>query len=279
MIYRKRGLPDGWYPDSEREITLFLDRFLEEIGEKAPRRGALACMLPHAGWYFSGLLAARGVYTLDTGARTVAVLGGHLPRGYPVLYAEEDGVDTPLGPLEIDVEFRELLQKEIPGKGDYRIDNTVEIQLPMVKYFFPTAKILWIRLPAEWSSYKAGKAIAALAQTLARKTVVIGSSDLTHYGPNYGFSPRGIGNEALVWAREKNDAAFLAAVLQGRPNEILARAEEDRSACSAGAVLGSLGFALARGAKNAVLNGYCTSADQEPASSFVGYGTISWYES
>jgi AmmeMemoRadiSam system protein B len=277
MILRKRGLPEGWYPDSEHEIRLFLDEAVETIAENPPLRGALACMVPHAGWYFSGVLSAKGVYTLDTQAETVVVLGGHLPPGYPVLYAEEDGVETPLGPLEVDREFREALRELLPGQSDLRADNTVEIQLPLVKYFFPHSRLLHIRLPAEWASFRAGKLISETAGALGRKAVVIASTDLTHYGPNYGFTPRGIGPLALEWVKKTNDAAFIASVTRGNARDILTRAQEDRSACSAGAVLGALGFARFLGAGNAVPLGYGTSADREMASSFVGYGVMAWY--
>ncbi|MDR0389028.1 MAG: AmmeMemoRadiSam system protein B, partial [Spirochaetaceae bacterium] len=151
MILRKRGLPEGWYPDSGEETRLFLDEAAENIAENPPSRGALACMVPHAGWYFSGFLSARGIYTLDTRAETVVVLGGHLPASHPVLYAEEDGAETPLGPLEMDGAFRAALREMLPGQSDTRADNTVEIQLPLVKYFFPRSKLLHLRLPAEWA--------------------------------------------------------------------------------------------------------------------------------
>ncbi|MDR1430295.1 MAG: AmmeMemoRadiSam system protein B [Spirochaetaceae bacterium] len=277
MILRKRALGEGWYPELEEETRLFLDEAAETIAENPPSRGALACMVPHAGWYFSGALAARGIYTLDADAQTVVVLGGHLPPSGPVLYAEEDGAETPLGVLEADGEFRDALRETLPGQSDTRADNTVEIQLPLVKYFFPRSRLLHIRLPAAWASFRSGKIIGETARALGRKTVVIASTDLTHYGPNYGFTPRGIGRAALDWVKKTNDAAFIASVIKGRARDILTRAEEDRSACSAGAVLGALGFAQDRGAGNAVLVDYGTSADRDMASSFVGYGVIAWY--
>ncbi|MDR1178800.1 MAG: AmmeMemoRadiSam system protein B [Spirochaetaceae bacterium] len=277
MILRKRALPHGWYPASGEETRLFLDRAAESIGENPPLQGALACMVPHAGWYFSGALAARGVYTLDAKAETVVVLGGHLPASCPVLYAEEDGAETPLGVLEMDGEFRGALREVLGGQSDRGADNTVEIQLPLVKYFFPNSRLLHLRLPAGPESFEAGKAIGKTARALARKTVVIASTDLTHYGPNYGFTPKGLSPQALDWVKKTNDAAFIASVISGEAGDILARAEEDRSACSVGAVLGALGFAHDHGARNAVPVAYGTSADRGTASSFVGYGVIAWY--
>ncbi|MDR2101228.1 MAG: AmmeMemoRadiSam system protein B [Treponema sp.] len=290
MVIRERRLPAPWYPESPERIN----RFLGDLppGKEAPNaqgRSAPAAAAPHAGWFYSGSIAATAVSALDPRADTVVVIGGHLPAGMSPLFAEEDGVRTPLGDIPIDGEFRELLRKELGGRPDRYQDNTVEILLPMVRYFFPRSRLLWVRFPAEAASLEAGEAVARIAALLNRQTVVLGSTDLTHYGDNYGFSPRGRGKKALDWVREVNDAAFIQAVLEGDAAKVLRRAEEDRSACSAGAVLGAMGFARSAGAGKARLLAYGTSADaaaSEDAAagdedavpdSFVGYGALGWY--
>jgi AmmeMemoRadiSam system protein B len=282
MILRKPLLAGSWYPPAARETALFLDGVTEKAPLRAPGgapKGAVAAAAPHAGWVFSGAIAAKAVSSLDPGADTVAVIGGHLPAGAPPLFAEEEGVATPLGTIMIDREFRDRLREELSGGADRYRDNTVEVLLPMVRYFFPRAALLWIRLPAEAASFEAGKRLARLGKELNRNLVVLASTDLTHYGYNYDFTPRGIGERALRWVKEVNDAAFIAAVQAGDPGETLRRAEEDRSACSAGAVLGALGFARAAEAAGAELLAYGTSADAagEVPDSFVGYAALGWY--
>jgi AmmeMemoRadiSam system protein B len=225
------------------------------------------------------------VSSLDREAGTVAVIGGHLPGGAPVLCAGEDGVKTPLGTMKIDCELREAFKKQAslgsqPVQPDRYQDNTVEVLLPMVHYFFPRADLLWLRFPADPCSFDAGKILAESAAKLGRRIVVLASTDLTHYGENYGFSPQGRGKPALDWVKKVNDAAFIAAVLDGDPSRVLKHAEEDSSACSAGAVLGALGFAACQGRTKARLLDYCTSADAGQADegeipdSFVGYAAI-----
>jgi AmmeMemoRadiSam system protein B len=182
--------------------------------------------------------------------------------------------------MPIDRELREALKRETGGREDRYQDNTVEVLLPMVHFLIPRAKLLWVRLPAEGSSFEAGKSLARAAASLGRRLAVLGSTDLTHYGDNYGFSPRGRGAGALRWVREENDRAFIEAVEAGVPEKILERAERDRSSCSAGAVLGTLGFAQAAGRASARLLAYGTSADApgETPGSFVGYAAFSWQE-
>jgi len=280
MVLRESCLPPGWYPRQKEEIEEFLEPFKTARGTFST---AVAAIAPHAGWYYSGHLAALAVSSLALGAETVVVIGGHLPRGAPVLAAQEDGVKTPFGAMMIDGEFREAFVKRITIVPDNYKDNTVEVLLPMVHYFFPESKLLWLRFPAEISSFEAGKILADNAVNVDRKIAVLSSTDLTHYGRNYGFSPKGSGKSALEWVKKSNDAAFINAVLAGDAAFALKRAEDDSSACSAGAVLGALGFASLKGKKPKLLK-YYTSADvsnngivdDNIPDSFVGYAAISF---
>ena len=283
MNLRDLSLPPGWFPRSRAEIERFLEPF---AGGGLSLASAMA---PHAGWYYSGIPAAIAVSSLDAEAETVAIVGGHLPRGMPILQAGEDGVRTPLGVMPIDAELRAAFSTRIRARPDSYEDNTVEALLPMVHYFFPKACLLWLRFPADLSSFEAGKLLADAASSLGKKIAVLASTDLTHYGPNYGFSPHGRGRPALEWVMKVNDAAFIRAVLEGNPSRVLERAESDRSACSAGAALGALGFAASlkggRGNAQARLLDYRSSADagkepdeelpdDEVPDSFVGYAAM-----
>jgi AmmeMemoRadiSam system protein B len=251
----------------------------------------MAALSPHAGWYYCGSVAAAAFASLDPRSDTLVILGGHLAAGSPVLAFTEDAVASPLGPMEIDGELRQaaLDQDLLPWAADPYRDNTVEVLVPMARFFFPHARLLGLRLPADSRSYEFGRLLAEKAGELGRKIAVAASSDLTHYGRNYGFSPQGEGAKALAWVRERNDRRFIDAVLSGDPGTVLSRAEEEHSACSAGAVLGALGFvqgaAKASGRSAAQAPGrpsllaYATSADMEAPlipPSFVGYAALGW---
>jgi AmmeMemoRadiSam system protein B len=273
----------GWYPRDPEEINEFLSPFRNKT-TKDPQSpldpAGIAAIAPHAGWYYSGRIAARSVSSLDKDAETVVVIGGHNPGGGPFLFADEEGARTPLGVMIIDGELRDLLKKKLGGRSDRYQDNTVEVLLPMVHSLFPKAKLLWLRFPGDLSSFEAGKTLGEAAKEAKRRIVVLGSTDLTHYGDNYGFSPKGKGQAALNWMRDTNDAAFVRAVLEGDPKEVLRRADEDSSACSVGAVMGALGFAEYVGVKKGELLEYGTSADVSDdgkvPGSFVGYVSILW---
>jgi len=278
MNFRESCLPPGWYPRNPDEISRFLSGFAEAGGSNDTEGSVSAAIAPHAGWFYSGKIAARAAAALDRKIDTVAVIGGHLPKGYPPLFAMEDAVSTPLGNMAIDAKLREAMYKELKGRSDQYPDNTVEVLLPMVRYFMPNAHLLWIRLPADMLSFDAGKSLAAAAKDLGRKIAVLASTDLTHYGPNYRYAPKGCGPQALKWVKEVNDRKFIEAVESGDPQAALERAESDLSSCSAGAVLGAMGYASAINAGPARLLEYGTSADATDTAaipdSFVGYAAI-----
>jgi AmmeMemoRadiSam system protein B len=270
MNLRESLLPAGWYPRNPGEISRFLSEW------SAAQSTARAAVAPHAGWRYSGKIAARAVSSLDRNIDTIVVIGGHLPAGNAPLFALEDAVSTPPGSMAINAALRSILYKELDGKEDLFPDNTVEVLLPMAHFFLPDASLLWLRLPAELASFDAGKAIAAAADNLGCIAAVLASTDLTHYGPNYRFTPQGVGPEALRWMREVNDRHFIDAVESGDPAAVLERAETDYSSCSAGAVLGAMGFAAAQNLGPARLLEYGTSAGEgeDIPNSFVGYAAI-----
>jgi len=276
MILREPCLPPGWYPRDGEKVGDFL-------GPNPKNGKGLAAVAPHAGWYYSGFCASRAVSSLDSQAETVVVLGGHLSGTMPILAAPEDAVRTPLGIMKIDAELRESFQKMTETSPDRYQDNTVEVLLPMVHYFFPDAALLWLRFPAALSSFDAGKLLSECSASVGRRITVLASTDLTHYGDNYGFSPRGKGRSALDWVKDVNDPGFINAVLEGDHSKALSHAEENSSACSAGAVIGVMGFAAAKGLTRRQCLGYHTSADvdegeEEIPDNFVGYAAISFEE-
>lgn len=284
MSMRRRALAEGWYPGTRGEIEEWLAVWDKKAGGPVPAtagKGALAAVAPHAGWYFSGELAWRAVASLRA-AETVVVVGGHLPGTSPFLLAPEESFETPLGILAVDPELRRALMARLAARGagkaaeDRAGDNTVEIQLPLVAARFPRARLLWLRAPNGPAALLLGAALAEAAAELGRAIVVLGSTDLTHYGPAYGFEPKGRGIAAERWVKEENDRAFLEALLAQDAEKALALGEATGAACSAGAAAAALAFALAAGAGGARLLGYATSLERRRDPSFVGYGALAF---
>ncbi len=272
MSVRKRYLPPGWYPGSA-------DQARAAIAELSPTPGpgrppSIAGVAPHAGWEFSGRLALEVLSTLSPTLDTIVIIGGHLGPADGILCAFEDAYETPLGQISSDLELLERVRASLPVREDRHADNTVEIHLPFVKHLFPRGRALGFRAPPSRDADSLGVALARAAVELGRAVAVVGSTDLTHYGSNYGFSPSGSGERALAWVREVNDKRFIESVVAMDVDAAIDRALRERSACSAGGAIAALSFARAMGATHGELLRYTTSFEVHPAESFVGYAGI-----
>ena len=276
MRVRSRMLPAGWYPTSPSRCLQEIQDYVAGVAPLPAGTKVYGGMVPHAGWYFSGKLAARVFYLTSriTQPQVVCVLGGHLPGNSPPLLVLDDAWETPLGDLPLATECFEPLKRRLPLKEDPPGDNTIEIQLPFVKHFFPQAKLLALRGPHSPVALKLGEAVVAVAQELGLSLLCFGSTDLTHYGPNYGWAPKGFGPEAVKWVKEVNDKRFIEAALKLDGAAMLKAAAEDQSACSAGGAVAAVAAALKLGAGKAILTDYYTSYDIMPGDSFVGYAGI-----
>ena len=271
MKLRKRVLPPGWYPSTKEEI---LSQFQSWNYEYKVEEKSIAAVVPHAGWYFSGKLAYAGIKSLTKDCDTVLVIGGHLPAGAGVVGYPDGGVATPLGNMEIDSELFLEVEKNFPIREGTAADNTIEIQLPIVKYFFPDAKLGAYRLPPDRTSKQFADAVKNAEKSLSRKIGIVGSTDLTHYGPSYQFTPKGVGTQAQKWVEEVNDKQIIDAMLDVDPAGILHRGKEEHAACSSGAAAAAAGFAKLHGKESGKLIDYYTSASIHPGSSFVGYAGV-----
>jgi hypothetical protein len=144
----------------------------------------------------------------------------------------------------------------------------------MVKYLFPEARGAYLRSPPDEEAMRLGRELAAYAEDRGLRLVVVGSTDLTHYGPNFGFAPKGLGEESVRWVREENDRAFLEATVSLDAERAIEHALSNHSACSPGAAATAMSFARSRGATTGVLVGQATSYEKHRDVSFVGYGGV-----
>jgi AmmeMemoRadiSam system protein B len=279
MVRRRRSLPRGWYPfegkDCRDDIESYLKGWAPPADLPEERRGGI---VPHAGWYFSGKLAARVFSSLGAKRKVelVVLYGGHLGPGDLPRIIVEESCETPLGDIETHQGFLDLLSKRVemskesPSSGD----NTVEIQLAMVKYFFPDTKMLAIRSPLSSKAVSLGKEVAGIAIEKGIAIAAVASTDLTHYGPNYGFMNKGTGPDSVQWVKNVNDRGFIDLALKLDGDGLLKHALAHGSACSAGAAASAAATSKALGAQSGILLDYYTSYDIMPDDSFVGYAGI-----
>jgi len=100
---------------------------------------------------------------------------------------------------------------------------------------------------------------------------VIGSTDLTHYGPNYGFISHGSGSQAVDWVRTENDRRVIDAMIRMDAEAVIREGLSHDNVCCAGAAAGAIAAGKALGAAKGEALAYATSYEKHPGSSFVGY--------
>jgi AmmeMemoRadiSam system protein B len=190
----------------------------------------------------------------------------------------EGAWETPFGELPVAEDLADALHHRFRFQVETTTrsipDNTVELQLPFIKYLLRPSQILAIGAAPTPQSMEIGRAVVDWAHENGKLLKIIGSTDLTHYGRNYGFNPKGSGQQALAWVREENDRRVIDAMLALLPEQVLREGLENQNACCAGAACAAVAAAGHMGASRSRLVSYATSYDKSPGDSFVGYAGI-----
>ena len=267
----------GWYPDDGNRCRQAIAAFEKTLPALPKHDETLyGGIVPHAGWRYSGGIAA-GVFRrlARQDPETVVLYGMHLGPRSDTYLMKEGAWKTPLGVLEIDEALAGAIAAEfdvvIETPERFQPDNTIEVQLPLVKHYFPGAKLVPVGVPPNHGSLTLAARVAEIARAQGRRVLVVGSTDLTHYGPNYGFVPHGVGDEALEWVTEINDPAAVNKMVSLDAEGLMTEALARHNACCPGAAAAAIRTGLGFGAAKGEVIHYGTSHDVSASTSFVGY--------
>ena len=278
MDVRRSDFAGSWYPGNESDCKREIEAFVKHsIPCPNAEKGGIGGIVPHAGWYFSGKIACNVIQCLknDSTPDTIVIFGRHLhPSGKNYIMSEGSWA-TPLGDLEIDHELADGLISEfsfvVETPSYYEQDNTIEVQLPFIKYFFPNTRILPVGAPPALPSLKIGRRVAEISKSMGRKILILGSTDLTHYGHNYGHTPKGVGREAVDWVKNENDKRAVDLMMAMDAEGVVGESLKNHNACCSGAVAAAISAAKSLDAQEGKKLIYSTSYDIRPDDSFVGY--------
>lgn len=283
MAFVKSTFAGSWYPGTAAQIQAKLLEFEEKIERPQKlKKPPMAGVVPHAGWLYSGAIAYEVWANLALRKPDVVFLfGGHVHPYQRSLIFVDDGFQTPLGPVEC---HRELVQG-LAGAFRFRIadattwqpDNTVEVQLPMIKHLMPQARVVVLHLPPRDIILDVVDLVMEFVRRYGVNAVYVGSTDLTHYGPRYGFTPYGIGERAHRWVKTENDVAFINKLIELDPQGCLEEGLSNYNACCPGAAAAAVTAARLMGSEFGELLTHMTSYEVvkmgEPED-FVGYCSV-----
>jgi hypothetical protein len=186
------SLPGNWYPADAKTLNEQIAGFFEKA-KVEPINDVIALILPHAGYQFSGQTAAFGLKTTGKQYKRVIIIGPshRVPMEEVLSVPRATHYETPLGQIPLDVEFIDKLLKHsifqnIPQANEY--EHSTQIEVPLLQYVQKNFKLVPI-VAGDCSFETIGKAGAILKSLVDEDTLVIASSDFTHFGPNYGYVP------------------------------------------------------------------------------------------
>jgi len=252
-------------------------------GDLPPAKGGI---VPHAGWVFSGRLAAMTLKAVAPPgeADTVVFFGadhtGRVARGE--VY-NQGGWRTPLGVAEIDEPLAAALiatSDALRANPDaHTMEHSIEVQVPLLQMLSPGAKIVPVAVPPTALSLEVGQTVGQTLMQNSPNARVIGSTDLTHHGGHFGdYLGRG---EAGVRASEENDRRMLERIEALDAEGVIAEAEARGNACGAGAIAATIAACLEMGATSARVLEYTNSHEvmkelQPRAGDYttVGYASV-----
>ncbi len=291
MHVRQPVVAGQFYPASAAECRAELNECIDRARRLAapavaPPLTPIGGIVPHAGWVCSGAVAA-GVIAAIAARRdlqTVVIFGAVHRHGTPAACVFARGAwRTPLGDVRID----ESLAAEALAAGKtliedpvaHQAEHSIEVQIPFIQVLAPQARVLPIMVRPTDAACDAGRAVAAAAARLGRPVAYLGSTDLTHYGPRYAFTPQGTGPQALAWAKDVNDRRLIDLVLALKADGIVAETRAHQNACGGGAVAAAVAASVSAGAEKACLLCHTTSHEVlrerfGPMSDAVGYAGI-----
>ena len=285
LTRRAPAVAGMFYPDNAKELRALIDQSFRNQRFGPGRTPAstpytnmqhkiYGIVSPHAGYIYSGAVAANGFYKISSSAASfhnVIMVG---PNHYGIgswVAAMKDGTwETPLGDVQVNSRMAEEIEKRSATLDfdDYAHsrDHCLEVQLPFLQYIKQDFKIVPIVLVAQNRdiAFDLGNAISqtVIEMDTLDSSLLLASSDFTHYEPN---------SEA-----HRKDEELIKAILALDINRFYTILERlNISACGYGAIATMMVAAKNLGATRGELLKYATSGDVTgDISSVVGYSSI-----
>lgn len=293
MKSRKMICAGKFYPSNSGECLYELEKIFEKVPIKHIKGRILGGIVPHAGWVFSGHVAAEVFENIQRKMKnidTFIIFGACHCGGAtsPILFSG-DKWQTPIGDVDIDTELNESMMNSVKGmKIDnfmHEMEHSIEVNLPLIRYKFPEAKVLPIIMPPTNSLISSSQIAEFLNAINGENIAVIGSSDLTHYGNDYGFTPVGEGKNGCEWAKNVNDTSIIRCIEQMDTKKVIENAKKQFSACGPGAIAATISVCQKMGANSATTLSHTHSSEiikqkfNEESQNSVGYAGIIFTES
>jgi len=243
-------------------------------------------LVPHAGWVYSGRLAAMTLRALAQAGPldTVVLLGADHCGAVQVGEVYDSGAwRTPLGDVAIDEPLAAALIDAadcLRANGDaHAREHSIEVQVPLLQVLQPQCKIVPVAVPPTELAVRIGMVVGQTLAQHAPNARVIGSTDLSHHAGHFP-APGGRGREGVAWAVE-NDRRLIDLVEAMAAETIVPETHARMNACGAGAVAAAIAASVRLGATRGICLQYTNSYEithavhpDDPDDTTVGYASV-----
>ena len=261
----KSALAGSWYPADATELRREVQSHLDAARVSAEAR-TRALIVPHAGYQYSGRCAGAAYAQVPRGRfrRALLLAPSHRHAFRGAVIHPTDGFETPLGVVRIDREGADSLLRT-PGYSangsPYHEEHSLEIHLPFLQVVDPDLSVV----PVLIGSGQAPAVLEVLADGVRRvadeDTLVIVSSDFTHFGAGFDYLPFPPGDAATVSAQLRTlDHTAIDPILSGDARSFAATVDgAGMTVCGRAPIIVFLSARLAK--FEATLASYYTSLD------------------
>jgi AmmeMemoRadiSam system protein B len=263
-MLRLPAVAGRFYPSSPAELTALIHKYVV-IDASKPPIPVRACLLPHAGYVYSGHVAGAVLARIAL-PRKIIVLGvRHYPRGEQAAILSSGAWRTPLGDARVDEELAGTLKKACPLLREdgvaHSAEHSLEVQLPFLQVLVPEFTFVPVALGSVRfeSLVQVGEAIGRVLEASQEDVLLLTTSDLNHYE-----------DDATTRVKDRKAIDQLLAL---NPRRLYGTCRDEAiSMCGLGPAVAMLTALNALGANKPELVKYATSADVSgDRSAVVGY--------
>ena len=266
-MIRSPAVAGSFYPADRAKLEQQVDSFLASPSEISARR-AVACLVPHAGYVYSGHVAGPVYARLDLPARFILLGPRHHPRGAQMAILSEGAWRTPLGDVELAGPLAEKLREACPLLREDAVaherEHALEVQLPFLQRRAGDFRFVPIALGnvRYYDLEMLGRAIAKIVAAAAEPVLIVASSDMNHYE-----------SDAITRVKDTKALDLILALDPRGLADVVAR--EQISMCGVGPAVSAIVAARELGATKAELIRYATSGDiNGDREEVVGYAGV-----
>ncbi len=178
-----------FYPGFAGALSSQIESWIKSAEPKSTKEKTMALVVPHAGYMYSGAIAGRAFNEISGEEVDAFIIlhPSHHAAGFDYSISPFDVYETPLGELQLDEECYAFFTEGRDGHKTWlryhEQEHSMEVQLPLIKYFFPDAKVCAVMLGSQGydNSLMIAEKIDALLRQTKRRIVVVASTDLSHY--------------------------------------------------------------------------------------------------